>query len=222
MKTTTKISTISKRITIPESISNHLREQILIGALPAGESLRQEILAQQFGVSISALREALKILEGEKLVCFLPNHGAEVSRLTAGEAIEIYEIRILLETGALALAIPKMTAADIARAEEVLAEEAACTDPARYNELNSLFHEYLYEPAGNLRLLDMIHLLHNNVGRYLVFYLDKMHFKESSHAEHAALFAACREKNIRQAKHLLKKHMTNASKLLAEYLSMHA
>lgn len=221
MKQANKFPSIAKRLTIPESISNHLREKILVGEIQAGEPLRQENLAQQFGVSISALREALKILEGEKLVRFLPNHGAEVIRLTAEEALEIYEIRILLETGILALSIPKMTEEDFLRAEKILAEEDACEDPARYNELNSLFHEYLYEPAGNMRLLDMIHLLHNNVGRYLVFYLDKMNFKGISHQEHAALFAACRQKDVRKAKQILTKHLTTASKLLVKYLKMH-
>lgn len=221
MKNTSKSLTKTKRITIPESISNHLRKQILIGEIHAGEPLRQELLAQQFGVSISALREALKILEGEKLVRFLPNHGAEVIRLTAEEALEIYEIRMMLETGILALSIPKLKEEDFLRAEKILEEEASCHDPARYNEINSLFHEYLYEPAGNLRLLDMIHLLHNNVARYLVFYLDKMDFKDFSHSEHTALLAACRERDVRKAKQVLKKHMNKACKLLVEYLKQH-
>ncbi len=203
---------------LSESISDSLRDAIMTGGLTEGTQIKQDHMAQQFNVSISVIREALKILEGEGLVEFLPNHGAAVAKLSSEEALDIFAIRVLLETEALALSIPQLTAEDYQQLEAVLAEEETCTEPQRYNELNSLFHEYLYKYCANKRLNDLIRLQHNNVGRYLVFYLDKMAFKDQSHKEHLQLLEACKTKDITKAKKLLKQHMQKAGKQLAAFL----
>ena len=208
-------------LSIPESIASDLRSKIMIGNLKGGDQLKQDYLAQQYGVSVSALREALKILEGEDLVSFLPNRGALITKLSAEEALNIFDIRIMLETGALGLAIPKLTDDHLKRAKALLDEEAHCDDPIQYNRINSEFHELLYEASDNVQLLDIIRTLHNNVGRYLVFYLDKMQFKEQSHREHKEILKACKEKDTTGAKRLLKQHMQHAGKCLADYLKMH-
>lgn len=220
MKTTSRLNECIKK-SLSESISDALRQEILTGGLAAGVQIKQEHMAQQFNVSMSAVREALKILEGEGLVEFLPNHGATVTKLSSQEALDIFAIRVLLETQALALSIPHMTEEDYEKIAEILREEKTCTEPRRYNELNSLFHEYLYKYCANNRLNELIRLQHNNVGRYLVFYLDKMEFKEQSEQEHQELFAACRAKNITAAKRLLAQHMLKAGKTLAAFLHKH-
>lgn len=210
-----------ERMTIPEKISNDLRRQILVGKLKGGDQLKQDALAQTFNVSVSAFREGLKILEGEGLVRFMPNRGAMVTELSSEAALEIYQIRIFLEMGALELAIPKMDKAVINKAAEYLEAEKDCTDPAYYNEINSLFHECLYESAQNDRLLDMIRVLHNNVARYLILYLGEMNYREFSHGEHEALLKACEEKNTAKAKRILKKHMMSAWKQFDRYIKRH-
>ena len=190
----------------------------MTGSLTEGTQIKQDHMAQQFNVSISVIREALKILEGEGLVEFLPNHGAAVAKLSSKEALDIFAIRVLLETEALALSVPRLTAEDYQELEAVLVEEGTCTEPQRYNELNSLFHEHLYKYCTNKRLNDLIRLQHNNVGRYLVFYLDKMEFKQQSDREHLQLLEACKAKDITRAKKLLKQHMQKAGKQLAAFL----
>ena len=220
MKTTSRLNECIKK-SLSESISDALRQEILTGGLAAGVQIKQEHMAQQFNVSMSAVREALKILEGEGLVDFLPNHGAAVAKLSSQEALDIFAIRVLLETQALALSIPHMTEEDYEKIAEILREEKTCTEPQRYNELNSLFHEYLYKYCANKRLNELIKLQHNSVGRYLVFYLDKMEFKEQSEQEHQELFAACQAKNITAAKRLLAQHMQKAGKTLAAFLHKH-
>ena len=203
---------------LSESISDSLRDSIMTGGLTEGTQIKQDHMAQQFNVSISVIREALKILEGEGLVEFLSNHGAAVAKLSSEEALDIFAIRVLLETEALALSIPQLTAEDYQKLEAILAEEAICKEPQRYNELNSLFHESLYKYCTNQRLNDLIRLQHNNVGRYLVFYLDKMEFKEQSHKEHLQLLEVCKAKDIAKARRLLKQHMQKAGKQLAAFL----
>lgn len=217
MKTKMRLDECTKK-SLSQSIGDSLREKIMTGGLTEGTQIKQDHMAQQFNVSISVVREALKILEGEGLVEFLPNHGAAVAKLSSQEAMDIFSIRVLLETEALALSIPSLQAEDYQKLDIILGEEELCTEPQRYNELNSFFHESLYKYCTNKRLNDLIRLQHNNVGRYLVFYLDKMEFKEQSHKEHLQLLEACKAKDIAKAKRVLKQHMQKAGKQLAAFL----
>lgn len=212
---------LSTHKSFAEKIIQYLRKEILESTLPGGTALKQDLLAQRFGVSISALREALKVLEGEGLVEFLPNKGAFVKRLNGQEAKEIFQIRTLLETEALVLSMDYIDDEDYQSMKLMLEEEANCFDPVRYSELNQRFHEALYRHCENEHLKSMIAVLHANVSRYMTLYLDTMLHKEQSQSEHYRLLEACREGNKRLAKSILKRHMDRAGKELADYLYKH-
>lgn len=205
--------------TLPGMIAHILREDILSGELSGGVQLKQEELASKFGVSMSALREALKSLEAEGLVRFYPNRGAVVSELSADEAQEIFDIRLFLELGALELAVPKLADADLAAAAQVLKETDDELVSRRLGELNWHFHEILYRPANRPKLLSLIQNMHNNVERYMRLYLSTMNYQAKSQAEHRALLDACVQRDVQAAQELLRKHMADACKNLYGYLN---
>lgn len=205
--------------TLPGMITNILRESILSGELSGGVQLKQEELAAKFSVSMSALREGLKNLEAEGLVSFYPNRGAVVTELSADEAQEIFDIRLFLELGALELAIPNLTKADLAEAEEILNKADEETLSKHWSELNWQFHETLYRPANRPKLLSLIQNMHNNVERYMRLYLTTLQYQTKSQEEHRALLSACTQGNVKAAQKILRKHMADASINLTEYLS---
>lgn len=209
---------ISQR-SLPGMITDILREAILAGELRGGVQLKQEELASHFKVSMSALREALKNLEAEGLVDFYPNRGAVVSELSVEGAREIFDIRLFLELGALELAIPNLTEANLTEAENILREADAEMESARWGRLNWRFHEILYQAAGRAKLMDLIRNMHNNVERYMRLYLSTMNCQKKSQAEHRALLQACMERDVKEAQEILRRHMTDASKNLAGYLN---
>src|SRR3954470_16750413 len=94
--------------TTPDLIAETLREEILRGVVAPGQALRQEELADRFGVSRLPVRDALLRLEAQGLVHVYPNRGAFVITLSADEVREIYEMRILLEGDLLERAVPKI------------------------------------------------------------------------------------------------------------------
>src|SRR5215211_7447338 len=98
--------------TTPDLIADSLREEILRGSVAPGQPLRQEELADRFGVSRLPVRDALLRLEAQGLVEVFPNRGAFVVSLSAGEIAEIYDLRILLEGDAIERAVPRMSADD--------------------------------------------------------------------------------------------------------------
>ncbi|HZX69006.1 MAG TPA: GntR family transcriptional regulator, partial [Candidatus Elarobacter sp.] len=84
-----------------ETLVEELREAILTGRYAPGARLVQDDLAEAFGVSRIPLREALRRLEGEGLVLISPNRGAVVRTLAPKDVVDLYDLRLALESLAL-------------------------------------------------------------------------------------------------------------------------
>lgn len=98
-----------------QRIADALREAILDGSYAPGERIRQEELAARSGASRIPVREALSTLAAEGLVTLVVNSGAWVSRLTAAECAELYQVRERLEPLLLRASLPRLGPSDIAR-----------------------------------------------------------------------------------------------------------
>lgn len=219
MKSVNRSSLIKNEYrTLTGAITQVLRDEILAGELSGGAQLKQEELSARFGVSMSALREALKNLEAEGLVRFYPNRGAIVTALSAEEAQEIFDIRLYLELGALELSIPNLTEAALAEADFLLQATDAEPQHKRWGEWNWRFHEVLYRPAERPKLLLLIQTMNNNVERYMNLYLATMQYQKKSQAEHRELLVACRQRNITEAQRILRTHLIDACASLTGYL----
>jgi len=206
----------------PDLIADALREAILRGIFQEGQSLRQDEIATQFGVSRIPVREALKQLEAEGLVTLHLNRGAMVSVLTAAEAQEICEIRSALEVKAMQLAIPKLSESDIEKAAVILETTDQTTDVGMVAKLNWEFHATLYATAERPRLLSIIKSLHVNCDRYVRVQMAQMDYHERSQKEHYQLLDACRQRDIKAAVRLLKRHIDTAGEQLVTYLQQKA
>lgn len=202
----------------PDLIAEALREAILRGIFQEGQSLRQDEIAAQFGVSRIPVREALRQLEAEGLVTLQLNRGATVSALSPAEAQEIFEIRVALETTAIQLAIPQLTESDLEKAAVILDATHQTTDAARWAKLNWEFHSTLYTPSDRPRLLAMIKTLHLNIDRYVRLQMEQMNYLEKSQKEHYQLLDACRQRDAKTAVKLLKRHIETAGEQLVTHL----
>ena len=98
-------------------IEETLRNAILDGRLPCGTAIRQEALAQLFGVSRMPVREALRQLEAQGLLQVVQYKGAVVAPLIEDDSLETYELRQLLEAQALRLSVPLLSNEDFEEAE---------------------------------------------------------------------------------------------------------
>ena len=88
---------ITDAVTIRKKVYSHLREQILSGAIGAGERLIEAKIARSIGTSRTPVREALHSLELEGLIESIPRVGYRVKEISDSEAVEIWEIRSLIE-----------------------------------------------------------------------------------------------------------------------------
>ena len=204
--------------TTAEFVEATLREAILTGVIAPGTPLRQEELAETFGVSRMPVREALRQLEAQALAEFHPHRGAVVAEISASDGADIGAIRMALEPMALRLSLPALTAADLDQAEELITEMDGEADPGRMGELNRRFHMTLYARAGRPRLLALTeqHLL--AADRYLRFQFAALGYLPRSQDEHRALLAACRTGDADTACRLAEEHVGQAAEQLAAFL----
>ena len=79
--------------TLPEQIAENVFAKIVSGELAPGDRIREDHLADEFGVSRAPVREALRILERDSVVLITPNKGARVTQLSVKEVSDIFELR---------------------------------------------------------------------------------------------------------------------------------
>ena len=202
----------------PDTIARALRLEIHSGALEPGHALRQEDLAQRFGTSRIPVRDALKTLEGEGLVCIYPAQGAFVSRPRAGEVLELFEIRILLELELLRQAWPQLDPAQILTLEPMLEPMRDAPDLETWNALDFELHHALYTPAGKGRMLAQVENLRGQTNRFCLLTRPDKSELEHCDGEHTALIAACKTGNLETALERLKSHLEHASSLMYTHL----
>lgn len=199
-------------------IEETLRAAILDGRLPRGTALRQQELADLFGVSRMPVREALRQLEAQSLLNVIQHKGAVVAPLIDNNAVETYALRSVLESFALRLSIPLLDDSDLARAAQYIEQLEAQTDYAEIGKLNRLFHMSLYHKAPNRKLLALIERELNEEERFLRFHLSSMGLGKLTQDDHRALLKAVMAKDIDKAVALLEQHLEKASATMRRYL----
>jgi DNA-binding GntR family transcriptional regulator len=200
-----------------EVVAAALREAITSGQLKANQPLPQAEIAANLRVSHIPVREALRQLESEGLVTYQPNRGATVSSLSTSEIREIYEIRSMLETGAIRLAAPELTRENLARAAGVLDLAEQADDGATWGSLDMEFHTLIYHLDDRPRLEELIGELLRRVDRYWLSYNLMLRYRRDFEAEHRALLECLSGGDIARAESLLAAHLKGASdRLIAE------
>jgi DNA-binding GntR family transcriptional regulator len=174
--------------------------------------LRQQELAELFGVSLIPIREALRKLEMEGSITFLPYRGASVSPLSVEEFQQVTEMRIPLTALALRKAVPKMTLELLDRAEGVLDEIEHETNPLRFGQEIWRFYETLLQASDRPLLLEVIKGLFDRIQRYLHLYLPLHRQKDLDMPNLRDLLKACRTGDARLAVRLMEKRHKAAAK----------
>lgn len=154
-------------LTAQDLVLSSLREAILTAALPPGTRLRQEKLAEVFGTSRIPVREALRALEYEGLVTSMPRRGFSVTELDADDIEEVYDLRILLESHAVRLAVPLITDEDLQVLEDLYAEMVAAASGDEQLAARERFYSRLYSITGRPRLVGLIARLRQEIARSL-------------------------------------------------------
>lgn len=191
-------------------VADKLRAAILEGDYSAGQAIRQEALAKQFGASRLPVREALRTLEGEGLVTLEPNKGARVTTLDAEELDLLYSTRARIEPVVLANSIPELSEAVIRRCGEILDQIEAGVDPIEFLLLDRRFHLLTYEGCRSVQLRSIVERLWNSTQHYRRAFVTQTgpDWAEETNLEHRLLHRALADRNAEVAAGIIGTHIT--------------
>ena len=196
--------------TLWQRAHEHLRDEIISGSLTPGTELNEVTLAESLGVSRGPIREALGRLAIEGLVTIRPRRGAVVRALSNEEFIEAYQVREALEMMAVRLAVPKLTAEDLAAMESLIEEmalHAEAGDVQRFFEANTEFHQRFFRAADNRMLAELYRQLRGQIDRHRLRSLELRGDLRRSIDEHRAILWAARTGDIERAVRLISDHI---------------
>lgn len=196
-----------------------LREEILRARLAPGSRLRQEEVADRFGVSTTPVREAFRILEAEGLVRLDPGKGVLVFRPSIDDVREAYEIREALERLAVGYAVQAITERELTLLSEMLDEMDRTEDGLRWVEMNNVFHDMIYDAAGRPKLRGMILALRDSMSGYMHSAIQQAVASGRAAREHREILDACRSRDVEAAQQAVSAHIHHTVDMALEYLS---
>lgn len=209
------------RVTAPQLVVTVLREAIVTGVISGRGALRQDQIAKDLNTSKVPVREALRELEGQGLVQFVPNRGFMVKPPSRHEMLECFELRAVLEPLAVRHSVPLATPQHLDSIEKIIDEFERVTDPLLTSQWNLTLHTALYAPAQMSHLENMITRAHTISQRYTHIYMRLTSEHIDNQDEHRAILAAYRAKDVELAATLMTKHIADASAEYAAYLRDH-
>jgi len=189
-------------------VAERLRVMIQSGELPPGSVLRQNEIAERFGVSTTPVREAFAVLLRDGLVRQAAHRSVIVFQPSLEELAEIYEIRCVLEPYATEVAAKKITP-EQHRELETIIEEMRKAKPQRYVELNRILHSRIYEIAGRPRLADIIESLRKTSASYINLFIQHQNadFHRTAHSQHEQIVEALGARRGKQAAKVMREHL---------------
>jgi DNA-binding GntR family transcriptional regulator len=133
-----------------EEVAELLRQRIFARELEPGSWIDEMHLAEQYGISRTPLREALKVLAAEGLVTMKVRRGAYVTEVSEKDLRDVYHLLALLESDAARAVASQADAAQLAQIQALQEDlEKATEDHDKFFEINENFHHLLLDIAGN-------------------------------------------------------------------------
>ena len=185
-----------------------MREMIIDGKVQAGERFDVRRIASELGMSITPVREALRILEAEGLVLYNEHRSISAMELTTEDAKELYMLRSFLESMATEIAAENLTDADlkaIEAAQEEMVEAARSGDPSRASAANRKWHFAIYRSGRTKFVEPFIIRLWNQFAWSTIWRVPGR--LEQSVAEHQEITAALVARDGARAAHLMREHI---------------
>jgi DNA-binding GntR family transcriptional regulator len=206
-------------MTDAKAVYRQLREEITSGALPPGSPLREIPLAARFGVSRTPIREALRRLEQDRLL--VPGErGMVIRAIDSHEVIQIYELRVLLESEAAREAARDRRPADLVHLEGLLSRDRALAEPDDGTRIrtNLEYHTAIWQATHNPVLIDLLERLTTHLVHVPHSTLSVGSRWQEALDEHGRLLEAIRDRNESGAGEIAAQHMTTARQIRLQLL----
>ncbi len=193
-----------------EEVAELLRQRIFKRELAPGSWIDELKLAEQYGISRTPLREALKVLATEGLVTMKVRRGAYVTEVSERDLADVYHLLALLESDAAGVVATQASEAQLRELQALHNElEKALSNRERFFEINEAFHMRLLEIANNRWRDQMVADLRKVMKLNRHNSLLKSGRIEESLAEHRAIMAALSARDGDASAQRMREHFRN-------------
>lgn len=212
--------TAGEKLTKRDQVAQMLRDLIATGEIPRGSRIRQDELAARFDVSITPIREAIRLLHSEGLLIGEPRRGVRVASVSADRLRSIYVTRRVLETYATQRASRRMSPIDFQRARELtgrMERAYAAGDHTLAGSLNRDFHFVFYDACGVPGLLEEIETQWQNFPWDVTSVLPDR--TPTSVVEHQVILDAVAKGDVDQIAEAVGNHLWQSYQRLVEHVT---
>ena len=202
-----------------QEVAERLRQRIFAHELTPGTWIDEQKLAEQYGISRTPLREALKVLASEGLVELKPRRGCYVTEISPQDLDDIFPLMAMLEGRCAAEAVNNASPADIATLKSIHEQlESAARDGRidAFFEANQEFHKKIQELAGNRWMLSVIQDLRKVLKLSRLHSLSLEGRLQQSLDEHRVIMAAFEARESVKAEKLMHDHLLSGREALAK------
>lgn len=200
-----------------EIIYEHLHQAILEGLIKPGQRLVERDIAEKFNASRTPVREALRLLESEGFIEYLPRKGVIVRGFNVKEIEDIYNIRKVLECLAVQNAIQHITDNEIDELKNIINRIEQAQDCDVLHNTSRCLHEFddIIVNAANMPLLKtFLQTLKESLLRYQKINLSKHPRRKEAVKEHKDILQAIIDRDVHRAEFFVCLHITNSCREL--------
>ena len=212
-------SVLKKVKPIRDIVYELLRKAILDGKIKPGERIVENDYAEMFHTSRTPIREALRKLEMEGFVEYLPRKGVIVKGFSLSDIIEIYEIRKSLECLAIRHVVAKISGQEIDQIRAIVQEMEKADQEDNIEQLVTIcqqFHDTILHTSSMPRLTSMINTLQDYLERFKRVTLEKLERRGNAIKEHQEIFRAIDQRDVNKAEELISQHIEASKRAFLE------
>lgn len=228
----TEPTTAASETSLTDSLVTELQRRIFSGDLPVGSWLRHAALADEFGVSRTPVREALRVLAAQGIVTIVQNRGARVNGHSGRDIRELGEVRAELEGYAAQLAAQRIDDAQLGRmmsASERFTRDVDRTEPSsdgedsaavRWAAANHDFHSVILEASRNHQLELSLADINRRLPRNSAYaaYSGSSRLLQQNAREHEAIAEAIAAGDGPRAREAMVRHINSSAEAMARWI----
>lgn len=206
---------VDKALSPVDKAYQYVLQAILAGELSPGMRVPAEAVAEALGISRMPVRDALRRLEGDGAVMIYANRGASVAEYSRDEVAQLIEMRAVLEGLAARLAVPHVTAVEIAELRHRKRQmEQSIEDLAKWMAFHDGFHNYLTSLSRRPLLMKQTERMRLMLNPYYRRYYEQSREFEIVGLEHQKVIDTIEYKDANHAEQIIRGHaLVNVDKI---------
>jgi len=204
------LQVLQERKPLGQHVFDNLKQAIIRGKIAPGEWLVESHIAGMLGISRTPVREAIHKLERERLIERQPRGGFTVLGLNRDDIEETFGIRSVLEGYAASLATIKHQPRELRVLEKKIEEFHQSLNKRQMDvlpEINTEFHELLYDLSKSPRLVHMINGLRDQIYRFRQIILKDESLANVSNEDHIQMLKFMRKRDAEKVERLVREHI---------------